>query len=276
MEGQRKQRRRFFVLTLIVSGIFGALGFAFGGRVEAGKGANAALEGARDLIKDIDAADKVGDQLNELLAKASTRLSKNEYPEEEIAALGGINIPFDGGHLTDKGIGRFKREVVTQLITYANTAQRANDQKEKIQSLLSGSKAALTDILAQKTDPKIHWAVWVESGPNGPWANMQLVPTPFTAKADWPADLKVPRGDANAVIKRYTKGDISSGDPQFIPVAPTTESGVCPSTTIVRIRQELSSMQEVLKGDATPGAEKTGFLQMGDDVTKALKKILNP
>ena len=74
--------------------------------------------------------------------------------------------------------------------------------------------------------------------------------TPFLAKADWPADLKVPRGDANAVIKRYSKGDISSGDPQFIPVAPQTESMVCPSTTIVRLRQELVEMQEVLKGDA--------------------------
>ena len=126
-EGQRRQRGRFMMLTLIVSGIFGALGFAFGGRVESGKGANAALEGAKDLIKDIEAADKVGDQLNEVLAKASQRLANNEYPAEEVSSLGGINIPFDGGHLTDKGIGRFRREVVTQLITYANTAQRAND-----------------------------------------------------------------------------------------------------------------------------------------------------
>lgn len=264
------------MLTLIVSGIFGALGFAFGGRVESGKGANAALEGAKDLIKDIEAADKVGDQLNEVLAKASQRLANNEYPADEVSALGGINIPFDGGHLTDKGIGRFKREVVTQLITYANTAQRANDQKEKIQNLLTGSKTALTDLLAQKNEPKIRWAVWVESGPGGPWANMQIVPTPFAAKGDWPADLKVPRGEANAVIKRYQRGDISGGDPQFIPVAPQTESMVCPSTTIVRLRQELSEMQTVLKGDATPGAEKTGFLQMGDDVIKALKKITNP
>jgi len=274
LEGQRKMRGRFFVLTLIVSGIFAALGFAFGSRFEAGKGANAALDGARELIKDIEAADKTADQLNEVLAKASARLARNEYPAEEITALGGINIPFDGGHLTDKGIGRFRREVVTQLITYANTAQRANDQKEKIQNLLSGSKTALTDLLAQKNDPKIRWAVWVESGPGGPWANMQIVPTPFQAKADWPADLKVPRGDANAVIKRYTRGDISSGDPQFIPVAPQTESMVCPSTTIVRIRQELTEMQVVLKGDATPGAEKTGFLQMGEDVMKVLKKLL--
>src|SRR5262245_32719808 len=58
IEGQRKQRRRFFVLTLIVSGIFAALGFAFGSRVEAGKGANAALAGASDLVKEIELADK--------------------------------------------------------------------------------------------------------------------------------------------------------------------------------------------------------------------------
>jgi hypothetical protein len=276
LEGQAKQRRRFFVLTLIVSGIFAALGFAFGSRVEAGKGANAALDGARELIKDVDAADKVADQLNEMLAKASGRLSKNEYPAEEVTALGGINIPFDGGHLTDKGIGRFRREVVTQLITYANTAQRANDQKEKIQNLLNGSKTSLTELLAQKNDPKIRWAVWVESGPGGPWANMQIVPTPFAQKADWPAELKVPRGNENAVIKRYQRGDVSSGDPQFLPVAPQTESMVCPSTTIVRLRQELTEMQEVLKGDATPGAEKVGFLQMGEDVTKALKKLVSP
>ncbi len=60
-----------------------------------------------------------------------------------------------------------------------------------------------------------------------------------------------------------------------MPVAPQTESMVCPSTTIVRLRQELVEMQEVLKGDATPGAEKVGFLQMGEDVTKVLKKLLS-
>jgi hypothetical protein len=49
---------------------------------------------------------------------------------------------------------------------------------------------------------------------------------------------------------------------------------VCPSTTIVRLRQELSEMQTVLKGDATtPGQEKPGFLQLGEQVMEALKKI---
>jgi hypothetical protein len=288
IEQQKKIARRGYVMTAIISVIIGGMGFAFGGRAESGKGAKAALEGARDLVTDVTAADKVADDLNDVLAKASERLGKNEYPEEEIAKLGAINIPFDGGHLTDKGIGRFNRAVVTQLFAYASTAQKANEQKEKIQNLLTGSKAALTDLLQQKTDPKIRWSVVVESGPGGPWASMQPLPAPFLVKSDqkvkdkdgketdyaWLPEITVPRGNAQATVKRYKSGDISSGDPQFVPVNPATESMVCPSSTIVRIRTELSEMQTILKGDQTPGNEKTGLLQMGDSVTQALKKLL--
>jgi hypothetical protein len=284
-ENQKVKRRGY--ITAAIIGVLGmGMGFGWGGRVEANKGANAAVEGAHQLIKDIEAADKKADELNDVLAKASERLGKNEYPEQEISALGGINIPFDGGHL-DKSIGRFNKTLVTTLITYANTAQKANDQKEKIQSLLTGSKAALTDLLTQKTDPKIRWGVWVEGGPNGPWANMQPLPNPFPVKSatkvkdkdgkekdyEWPAELQIPRGNQQATLKRYKSGDISSGDPQFIPVAPQTESMVCPSSTIVRLRQELQEMQTVLKGDATPGVDKVGFLQMGETVVAQLKKI---
>jgi hypothetical protein len=289
IEQQKKRSRRGYVVTLFVSGIVGFIGFTFGGSHERDKGAKAAIEGARSLVKEIEDADKVADQLNEVLAKASERLGKNEYPAEEITQLGAINIPFDGGHLSDKGMGRFRRDLNTQLMTYANTAQKANDQKEKIQNLLSGSKAALTDLLQQKTDPKIRWSVWMESGPGGPWANMQLVPSSFPVKSaakvkdkdgkekdyEWPAEIAIARGKENQTLKRYKSGDPTSGDPQFIPVAPQTESMVCPSTTIVRIRQELTEMQEVLKGDATPGAEKTGFLQMGESVVSALKKVIS-
>jgi hypothetical protein len=290
VEEHRKVKNRGYIVTAVVSLLIGSIGFAFGSRSEGNKGAKAALEGARDLVKDIEATDKVADDLNEVLAKAAERLGKNEYPEEEITKLGAINLPFDGGHLTDKGIGRFRKDVVTQLITYANTAQKANEQKEKIQNLLTGSKAALTDLLQQKTDPKIRWGVWVESGPGGPWANMQPLTAPFLVKSalkvkdkdgkekdyEWPLDIQIPRGKDMATIKRYKSGDLSSGDPQFLPVAPQSESMVCPSTTLVRIRQELIEMQTVLKGDATPGVEKTGFLQMGEAVVIGLKKLLQP
>ena len=123
------------------------------------------------LIKDIEAADKTADELNQVLSKASERLGKNEYPADEVTKLGAINIPFDGGHLTDKGLGRFKKDVATMLINYANAAQKANDQKEKIQNLLANTKGGIQEILAQKADPKVHWAVIVGGTPNGPWAS---------------------------------------------------------------------------------------------------------
>lgn len=288
IEQQKKVAKRGYVVTGVVSVIVGLIGYTFGGSLERSKGANAAMDGARALVSDIQASDKVADDLNDVLTKASERLGKNEYPAEEISQLGEINIPFDGSHLTDKGIGRFRGDLVTQLITYANMAQKANDQKEKIQNLLSGSKAALTDLLSQKTDPKVHWGVWLESGPGGPWANMQPLAAPFLVKSTekvkdkdgkdqdyaWPAEIQLQRGQQAATLKRYKSGDLMSGDPQFVPVAPQTEAMVCPSSTVVRIRQELSSMQSVLKGDSTPGAEKTGFLQMGDQVIQSLKKLL--
>jgi hypothetical protein len=279
VEQQKKVQKRMFMVGGILSLIVGFIGFAFGGSHERDKGAKAALEGAHDLIKEIQEADKEADKLNEVLTKAAERLSKSEYPEEEISALGGINIPFDGGHLTDKGIGRFRREVVTQLINYANTSQKTNEQKERIQSLLTGSKAGITELLAQKTDPKVRWSVIVQGGPGGPWASMQLLPAPFAVKtgdkSDWPADFQVKDGKDVTTVKRFKSGDPTSGDPQFIPVNPLTEASVCPSTTIVRLRQELVEMQTVLKGDNTPGQEKTGLLQMGDQVIEALKKIGN-
>ncbi|HVU02732.1 MAG TPA: hypothetical protein VHE30_13315 [Polyangiaceae bacterium] len=283
---QAKQKKRGYMISAVIGVITMGIGFAWGGRAEANKGANAALEGAKTLIKDIEAADKVADDLNSVLAKASERLSKNEYPDEEISKLGGINIPFDGTHL-DKSLGRFPKSLVSTIITYANTAQKANDQKEKIQSLLSGSKAALQDVLTQKTDPKVRWAVWLESGPGGPWMNMQPVTSPFLVKStakvkdkdgkekdyEWPAEITVVKGKDSGSVKRYKSGDISSGDPQWLPVNPATESMVCPSTTIVRLRSELQEMQTVLKGDQTPGQEKDGFLQMGETVVAQLKKI---
>jgi hypothetical protein len=288
VEGQKKAQRRATYVGLIASLFVGFVGFTVGGSHERGKGANAALEGAQELITDIQAADKKADELNEVLGKASERLGKNEYPSEEVSKLGEINIPFDGGHLTDKGLGRFKKDVATMLINYANQAQKVNDQKEKIQNLLSGTKGGIQDILAQKNDPKIHWSVIVSGTPNGPWASMQPLPAAFLVQSknkikdekgnekdyEWPADVTLGSGKDAEKLKRYKSGDPSSGDPPpFIPVNPTTEAMVCPSTTIVRLRQELSEMQTVLKGDATPGQEKTGFLQLGEQVTEALKKI---
>ena len=62
VEGQRKAQKRALWIGLILSMFVGFIGFTWGGSHERGKGANAALEGAKDLIKDIQAADKTADE----------------------------------------------------------------------------------------------------------------------------------------------------------------------------------------------------------------------
>lgn len=273
VEQQRKAQRRAYIIGAGLSLVTALIGFTFGGSVEKGKGAKLALEGASSLIKEIEAADKVADQLHEVLGKAGERLGKGEFPEEEVSQLGGINIPFDGGNLTDKNIGRFNKATAMQLINYANLAQKANEQKERLQTVLSGAKAGLAELLAQKTDPKVRWGAFVVQGPSGPWANLTILPASFPVKGDWPAELQVRDGKSQANLKRFQKGDLSTGDPQVIPVAPATETSVCPNSTIVKLRSELADMQQVLKGDATPGQEKPGILTLGEEVVKSLKKI---
>jgi hypothetical protein len=121
----------------------------------------------------------------------------------------------------------------------------------------------------------------------GPWANMQLLPAPFAVKStekiktadgkekdyEWPADFPIREGQNTINLPRYKSGDPMGEKPAIIPVAPQTETSVCPSSTIVRLRSELMEMQTVLKGDATPGREKTGLMQMGEQIVQGLKKI---
>ncbi len=163
------------------------------------------------------------------------------------------------------------------LISYAEAASKVNTQKDRIRSLLSYSKEGVEELLAQSTAPRVHWGVSVQSGPQGPWGMMQVLPTafPVNEKAGWPATFEIPSGDQKVSVKRYAGGDPTRGadGAQIIPIAPATQNLVCPADTIVRIRRELSDMQKILTGDETPGAEVTGIVQLGDNIKKQLAGI---
>ena len=53
---QRSGRGRVMVLALVTAVVGGFVGFAFGGGAERDKGAKAAVEGAQELVKDIEAS----------------------------------------------------------------------------------------------------------------------------------------------------------------------------------------------------------------------------
>jgi hypothetical protein len=237
--------------------------------------AETAVAGAKALAADVDKADAAAAELSKTLDAAAKSLKEGKYPEAEVKALGGINIPFDGSNLAGKGIGRFKPQLVTSLISYAGAVTKANTQKDKVRSLLSVSKAGVEELLAQSTAPQVRWGVSVQSGPQGPWGALQLLSSPFPAGdkgASWPAQLEV--GEGKNAFRRYTGGDPTRGEGQLIPIAPQTQSSVCPTDTIIRLRRELTEMQKAVNGDSSiPGQETQGIAELGESIKKQLAAI---
>jgi hypothetical protein len=274
---QKGSRTKVIILAGVTALVGGIIGFAIGGLNERNSVAEAAVVGAKTLSSEIDAANASVAKLSDLLNSAAKGLKEGKYPDSEVKELGGVNIPFDGSNLSGKSIGRFKPQLVTMLLSYAEAASKANSQKDRIRGLLSFSKEGVEELLAQNTNPRVHWGVSVQQGPQGPWGTMQVLPTafPVSDKAGWPATFEVQNGDQKLSVKRYTGGDPTRGadGALLIPVAPSTQNTVCPTDTIVRLRRELSDMQKILNGDETPGAEVTGIVQLGDNIKKQLAGI---
>jgi hypothetical protein len=272
---QRGSRTKTIMLAGAAAVVGGVLGFAVGGMSEKNSVAEAAVIGAKLLSTEIDVANASVTKLSEVLTAAAKDLKEGKYPDNELKDLGGINVPFDGTNLAGKSIGRFKPQLVTMLISYAEAASKANTQKDRIRSLLSYSKEGVEELLAQNTNPRVHWGVSVQQTEKGPWGMMQVLPTAFAAKESWPAAFDVQSGDQKVSVKRFTGGDPTRGSDgsQLIPIAPASQNVVCPADTIVRIRRELSDMQKILTGDETPGQEVTGIIQLGENIKKQLAGI---
>jgi hypothetical protein len=279
MNAQKGGKTKIMMLALATAVIGGFVGFTLGGLSEKGKGTDAAVEGAKSLSKEVDAANVKITELADLLKGAREKLTKSQYPEDEVSKLGALNIPFGGTNLSDKGIGRFKGDVLKMLVDFASASSEANIAKGDLQSLLSRQKVGVTEFLEGQTKPKVRWSIIVGNSPLGPIASMQPVPQPFflTTEAkdySWPASFDVAgeKGKKQAV-KRYLKGEAASEDPTFIPVDPSTQGLVCPADVLVRLRRGLSDLEEVLRGNPTPGEEKTGLLETGQQLAKKLKAI---
>jgi hypothetical protein len=283
---QRSGRGKVMVLALVTALVGGVVGFAFGGGAERDKGAKAAVEGAQELVKDIEASNKQIQELSDTVKSAQTKLlGKGTYPQEEVTKLGAINIPFRTASLADKGIGRFKRDILNMLIDYTASVEAMNDQKETLQRFL-GSQT-LKDLIAEQQKPKVHWFATVTNGPSGPWVNLDKLDTPFLVQSDekvkdkdgkekayaWPDEIEVKDGKETSKFKRYTSGDPGGGSPPYIAVNPQSQGAVCQSDVVGSLIAQLIRMQTVLQGDPTPGVDKTGLIEKGQKLADQLKKI---
>jgi hypothetical protein len=271
-EAQRKSRGRVMVLSLVTAIVGGVIGFAFGGGAERSKGADAAIIGAKELLKEVEDSNKQINDLAETIKAARTKLmNKGEYPEAEISKLGAINIPFKSAGLAGRGIGRFKGETVTALIQFASSVEATNEHKESLQVIL-GSKA-IKDLVAEQKTPKVHWSATVQSSPAGPMVVLQGVPAPFAVGDKWPDTLDFKQGNNTTKVKRYTSGDPMGTESPFIPVDPGSQGQVCKSNVYGALVSQLMKMETELRGDSTPGVDKTGLIEAGQKLAEQLKKI---
>ncbi len=276
VRAQKSGRSKVFVLCIVTAAIGAGIGFAGGGISERNKAADAAVVGAADLTTKVEATSKKAAELADVLKSAKEKLTKGAFPDDEVSKLGAINLPFTAADLNGKGIGRFNPATLSMLIDFSTIVDKVNDQKEKLQNVLSGNKKAVQDFLDSQTKPSVRWSVVLGNGPGGPWATMQPVPTPFLAKdgdKKWPDDIRIPQGDKQAVLKRYSSGNPVSDAGLFVPVDPGSQAAVCPSDVLFKLRRELGDLEEVLRGNQTPGEEKTGLLESGDKLGKKLKAI---
>lgn len=276
VRAQKGGRSKVLVLALVTAVIGGFVGFTLGGVAERGKGTDAAMQGAQDLTKDVDAANKKIAELADVLKSAREKLGKAEFPDDEVSKLGALNIPFSGANLGGKGIGRFKPDVLNMLFEFASSSAEANDNKSSLQRVLSGNKKGVQDFLESQKKPQVRWSVIVSPTPVGPLASMQPVPSPFPLDGGdkkWPESFDLTAGGKKTTVKRYTRGDAATEDPTFIPVDPSTQGSVCPADVLVKLRSSLSDLEETLRGNPTPGEEKTGLLEAGQALAKKLKQI---
>ncbi|MCA9645312.1 MAG: hypothetical protein KC492_31690, partial [Myxococcales bacterium] len=280
---QKKGKVVLVVIGVVGAAIGGLLGFTIGDRTAKNQGAMAAIEDAARLAKEIDDSNAQASQLADVLQAAGTKLGSNKFPDEEVSKLGELRINFTGANLAGSNIGRFKPQLVTQLVEYSSRTQEANDQKEALQSILGGSKKVISELLAEKTDPKVRWSVYMGNGGRGPWAVMQPLPASFAVndkKAKdytWPKEFEIKQDGKAYKLKRYTGGDPTKGggEPQIIPVDPGSQGDVCPNDTMTKLRREVASMQEILKGRTgeTADQEKPGLISLGESLVEQLKAI---
>jgi hypothetical protein len=278
---QRKQSKKFVGIS-IATAIIGALfGYTVGSGHERGKVADQALRDAGELAKEVKDAMVVAENLADTVKNAKDKLSSSKFPEEEVNKLGGLRVPFGGDKLGGRNIGRFKKEVSSGLLALSGQAEKANDMVDTISRILNGSRKSLADVFAQGSAPKVMWAAYAEGGPHGPLLSMLAVPEPFPLKAEkggWPDSIKFKVEGKDVSVKRYTKGDPAAGnDPQFIPVDPSSQGGVCPNDVVVRIARQLGELEGLIRGvKEANGHEETGMLDSGRAVEEKLRAIGTP
>ena len=297
VQAQKKGKNKMLALAGLMAVVGMGLGYTLGQGHEKSAGYEKAQKGASMLIDDIDQLTEEVTAMETALKNVRMSLGDGEFPEKAMAELADAAISFDGTYLAGRGIGNMGGNVNQALVKLTGRAEAVNDQKDKVQTWVNGSRARLEEYFKQKTEPKFQWSVYVVPGPHGPMAAMKPIAEPFLIKSKkkmkdpedkegkkmidykWPEELeyKNPRDPKKSEkFKLYTEGNPVSRTPLLIPVEPSTHAQVCPSDSRskVLVDQEIGLLGKLLFGDKSdPTNEKPGLGELANNALDLLKKI---
>jgi len=282
MKQARKGGKRAGILGFITLIMGLGLGYAFGGRQADARVAQGAVQGAQDLISDIDKAQGKIKEFSDKLNGAVKDMKDGKFPDAFANDLGGIAIPFGSDKLAGRNIGRFDPRTLQMLFNYTSSVEAVNDRKDALKNLFSSQKKAIVDAFGASTNPKVSWSVFIQKSPaHGNVASLAAINPAESFNyndANWPAKFKISTGRELVDSERYTSGDPSTADPTkkiiTIPVAPESIAAAVGGGILGRITSELAKTDTTLSGSGTPGDDdETGVIKKGENLLTALKRI---
>jgi hypothetical protein len=278
----QKGGKRAGILGFVALVIGLGVGFAWGGSSANNKGANAALQGAQELITEIDQSQGKIKEMADKIGGAVKSMKEKKFPAAFANDLGGLALPFGPDKLAGRSIGRFDPRTLSMLFSYASDVDSLNSRKDALKNLFTGQKKAIEDALGAGTNPKVSWTVFVQKSPaHGPVGVIAAI-NPADAfpykEAKWPESFKISTGRELVQTERFQGGK----EPVFstekkvyaIPLDPDSVTTSFPTDILGRITSELAKTEGILTGSGAPGEDdEQGILKKGEQLLAALKKI---
>ncbi|HMI89499.1 MAG TPA: hypothetical protein VK550_35735 [Polyangiaceae bacterium] len=278
----QKGGKRATILSAIALLVGLGVGFAWGGSSVNNKGANAALQGAQELIGEIDQSQAKIKDIAEKIGGAVKSMKEKKFPASFAGDMGGLSIPFGPDKLAGRNIGRFDPRTLSMLFSYASDVDSLNGRKDALKNLFTGQKKAIEDALGAGSNPKVAWTVFIQKSPaHGPVGVIAAI-NPADAfsykEAKWPESFKISTGRELVQTERFQggkEGVFSTEKKVFaVPLDPDSVSTSFPTDILGRITSELAKTEGIMNGSGAPGEEdEQGILKKGEQLLIALKKI---
>ena len=285
VQAQKKGKSKVMALAAGPAVVGALLGVAIGGGMERRSRQDIAVEGAKLLVQDIDKANVEITKMADILDAAKRAISDGEFPTKQMSELSEVSVPFDGTYLAGKGTGLMNAQLNKMLMDFSGKSQQANEQKDRLQRMLTASEVAFKKIIEEQQKPKMDWAVFIANGPHGPMAVLQPIPEPFLVSSkdkvdgkdySWPEEVEIPEGDKKVKLKLYKKDNPIDNPPLLIPVDPKSQASVYPRDQLLmgKLREEVVKLEVLLRGDKSdPTNEQAGIVDLGQDLIDELKGI---